>query len=75
MAESEVLENVTDVGEEEVTASEMTHEQKKEEEQAVIQRQIDATEAQMERLEQMETEESPIKGYTMQDLMVGIMRT
>jgi len=76
MADSEVLENVTDVGEEEVTASEMTHEQKKEEEQAVIQRQIDATEAQMERLEQMETDESPIKGYTMQDLMdMGIQIT
>ena len=70
MADAEVADNNTDVGEVEV-ADEMTHEQRKEEEQAVIQRQIDATEAQMERLEQMETDAGQVQGYTMQDLMVG----
>ena len=70
MADAEVADNNTDVGEVEVV-DEMTHEQRKEEEQAVIQRQIDATEAQMGRLEQMETDAGQVQGYTMQDLMVG----
>ena len=50
----------------------LTHEQKKEEEQAVIQRSIDETEAQMEMLDQMETEGGESgEGFNMQELLVS----
>lgn len=75
MAEpEEVVAEVTgDIVEEET----LTHEQKKEEEQAVIQRSIDETEAQMEMLDQMETEGGETgEGFNMQELLdMGIQIT
>jgi len=54
---------MADVGEPE----ELSHEQKKEEEQAVIQKKIEETEAQIERLEMMD---SGMKDMTLQELAV-----
>ena len=54
---------MADVGEPE----ELSHEQKKEEEQAVIQKKIEETEAQIERLEKMD---SGMKEMTLQELAV-----
>jgi len=72
MADSEVLAApeslpTTEAPEEEITEPEMTHEQRKEEEQAVIQRHIERTEAQIEQLEQMESQDV-VGGLSMQEL-------
>ena len=55
---------MADVGEE---TEELSHEQRKEEEQAVIQQKIEETEAQIERLEKMD---SGMKEMTLQELAV-----
>eukprot|EP00092_Neocalanus_flemingeri_P088159 GFUD01111359.1.p1 GENE.GFUD01111359.1~~GFUD01111359.1.p1 ORF type:complete len:191 (+),score=52.60 GFUD01111359.1:58-573(+) len=52
--------SVTLADEVEEEGPEMTHEEMKEEEQAVIQRQIEATNAQLETLEQMEKNGNPL---------------
>ena len=52
--------------------TEKTHEEMKEEEQAVIQRQIEATNAQLETLERMEASGNPT--MTEEELMVGIYK-
>ena len=54
---------------------EMTLEKMKEEEQAVIQRQIEATNAQLETLEKMETRGNRLEGVSMtaQELAVSIL--
>jgi len=57
--------SVTLVDEEEKEGPEMTHEEMKEEEQAVIQRQIEATNAQLDTLEQMEKNGNPLDGVSM----------
>ena len=63
--------DVVEVSEGEVIVDTMTHEQKKEEEQAVIQRQIEQTDAQMERLDMMEEQGIETnKGFNMQELIV-----
>ena len=49
---------------------EMTHDQKKEEEQAVIQRHIERTEEQIERLEQIENGGDTVAGLNLQQLEV-----
>ena len=59
---------MADVGEPE----ELSHEQKKEEEQAVIQKKIEETEAQIERLEMMD---SGMKDMTLQELAVDIIQS
>ena len=51
---------------------ELSHEQKKEEEQAVIQQKIEETEAQIERLEMMD---SGMKDMTLQELAVDIIQS
>ena len=51
---------------------ELSHEQKKEEEQAVIQQKIEETEAQIERLEMMD---SSMKDMTLQELAVDIIHS
>ena len=51
---------------------ELSHEQKKEEEQAVIQKKIEETEAQIERLEMMD---SGMKDMTLQELAVDIIQS
>ena len=62
---------VSDVTEGETMEESMTHEQKKEEEQAVIQRHIEATEAQMERLDMMKEQGiETSQGFNMQELIV-----
>ena len=48
-------------------SDELSHEQKKEEEKAVIQQKIEETEAQIERLDMMGTE---VKDMTLQELAV-----
>ena len=74
MADTEVLAApeslpTAEAPEEEITEPEMTHEQRKEEEQAVIQRHIERTEAQIEQLEQMESQDV-VGGLSMQELEV-----
>ena len=66
--------SVTLVDEEE--GPEMTLEEMKEEEQAVIQRQIEATNAQLETLEKMETRGNPLAGVSMtaQELAVRSLK-
>lgn len=61
---------VTDVQEAVTEEKEMTHEERKEEEQAVIQRQIEQTQAEMERLEAMEGSlgEAGGQGFNLQQL-------
>ena len=49
---------------------EMTHDQMKEEEQAVIQRHIERTEEQIERLEQIENGGDTVAGLNLQQLEV-----
>ena len=49
---------------------ELSHEQRKEEEQAVIQKKIEETEAQIERLDMMETG-AGLKDMTLQELAVN----
>ena len=49
---------------------ELSHEQRKEEEQAVIQKKIEETEAQIERLDMMETG-TGLKDMTLQELAVN----
>ena len=49
---------------------ELSHEQKKEEEQAVIQQKIEETEAQIEKLDMMETG-AGLKDMTLQELAVN----
>ena len=63
---------VTDVQEAVTEEKEMTHEERKEEEQAVIQRQIEQTQAEMERLEAMEGSlgEAGGQGFNLQQLEV-----
>ena len=58
-----------------VEEQEMTHEERKEEEQAVIQRQIEQTQAEMERLEAMEGSlgEAGAQGFNLQQLEVRLV--
>ena len=58
----------------EVAEKEMTLEERKEEEQAVIQRQIEQTQAEMERLEAMEGSlgEAGAQGFNLQQLEVRL---
>ena len=49
---------------------ELSHEQRKEEEQAVIQKKIDETEAQIEKLEKMETG-AGLNDMTLEELAVN----
>ena len=67
---------VTDVQEAVTEEKEMTHEERKEEEQAVIQRQIEQTQAEMERLEAMEGDMEAAgadgqQGFNLQELEVS----
>ena len=82
-----VTEAVEDAAEEPLTAveeqemkqeeQEMTLEERKEEEQAVIQRQIEQTQAEMERLEAMEGSlgEAGAQGFNLQQLEVRLERS
>ena len=73
---TEAVEDTAGAGEPvEEAEKEMTLEERKEEEQAVIQRQIEQTQAEMERLEAMEGSlgEAGAQGFNLQELEVRLL--